>query len=63
LDVNLKYLGHIPTSQKIKNSIISRSAIMTSKSQSPETNAFNEVSKNLVSLEKNNTGTIKFFDN
>ena len=63
LDVNLKYLGHIPNSQKIKNSIVSRSAIMTSKSQSTESNAFNEVSKNLISLEKNNTGTIKFFDN
>jgi len=63
LDVNLKFLGHVPTSQKIKNSIISRSALMTSKVESPEKNAFNEISKNLLSLGNNKTGTIKFFDN
>jgi flagellar biosynthesis protein FlhG len=63
LDVNLKFLGHVPTSQKIKNSIISRSALMTSKVEGPEKNAFNEISKNLLSLGNNKTGTIKFFDN
>ena len=36
---------------------------MASKVKSSETNAFNEISKNLSSLEKNKTGTIKFFDN
>jgi hypothetical protein len=36
---------------------------MASKSQSAESNAFNEISKNLIYLEKNDTGTIKFFDN
>jgi len=63
LDVNLKYLGHIPTSQKIKNSIISRSALITSESQSPEANAFNEISSKLSLVETNKTGSIKFFDN
>ena len=63
LDVNLRFLGHVPTSQKIRNSIISRAALMASKVKSSETNAFNEISKNLSSLEKNKTGTIKFFDN
>lgn len=62
LDVNLRFLGHVPTSQKIRNSIISRAALMASKVNSSETNAFNEISKNLSSLEKNKTGTIKFFD-
>mgnify|MGYP001335868198 CR=1 FL=1 len=58
LDVNLKYLGHIPTSQKIKNSIISRSALITSESQSPEANAFNEISSKLSLVEANKTGSI-----
>ena len=63
LDVNLKYLGHIPTSQKIKNSIISRSALITSETQSSEANAFNEISSKLSLVETNKTGSIKFFDN
>ena len=63
LDVNLKYLGHIPTSQKIKNSIISRSALITSESQSTEANAFNEISSKLSLVQTNKTGSIKFFDN
>mgnify|MGYP003324867311 FL=1 len=63
LDVNLKYLGHIPTSQKIKNSIISRSALITSESQSSEANAFNEISSKLSLVQANKTGSIKFFDN
>jgi flagellar biosynthesis protein FlhG len=63
LDVNLKFLGYVPTSKKIRNSIISRSALMSSKVESLEKNAFNEISQNLLSLENNNTGTIKFFDN
>ena len=36
---------------------------MTSRVESPEKNAFNEISQNLLSLGNNNTGTIKFFDN
>ena len=63
LDVNLKYLGHIPTSQKIKNSIISRSALITSESQSSEANAFNQISSKLSLVQTNKTGSIKFFDN
>jgi len=63
LDVNLKYLGQVPTSQKIKNSIISRSPLISSKIEGTETNAFKEISKNLLLLENNKTGTIKFFDN
>ena len=63
LDVNLKYMGHIPASQKIKNSILSRSALMSSKIKGSETDAFNELSKNLISLGTNKTGSIKFFDN
>ena len=63
LDVNLRYVGQIPNSQKVKNSIISRSAVVSSKNNNAETKAFNDICSNLLSVENNNTGTIKFFDN
>ena len=63
LDVNLKYVGQIPNSQKVRNSIISRKAIVSSKNNNIETKAFNELSSKLLLVEKNKTGTIKFFDN
>ncbi len=63
LDVNLKYIGQIPNSQKIRNSIISRTAVVSSKNNNVETKAFNEISSKLFLVENNNTGTIKFFDN
>ena len=62
LDVNLKYIGQIPNSQKVRNSIISRTAVVTSKNNI-ETKAFNEISSKLFLVEKNKNGTIKFFDN
>ena len=62
LDVNLKYVGQIPNSQKVKNSIISRTALVSSKSNNLETKAFNEISSKLSLIESNNTGSIKFFD-
>ena len=63
LDVNLKYVGQIPNSQKVRNSIISRTAVVSSKNNNIETKAFNELSSKLLLVEKNKTGTIKFFDN
>ena len=62
LDVNLKYVGHIPNSQKVKNSIISRTALVSSRSNDIETRAFKEISSKLSLIESNNTGSIKFFD-
>ena len=63
LDVNLKYIGQIPNSQKIRNSIISRQAVVSSKNNNIETKTFNELLSKLSIIEKNKTGTIKFFDN
>jgi len=63
LDVNLKFIGQIPSSQKIKNSIISRTAIVSKKNNNQETKAFNEISSKLSLVETNDIGTIKFFDN
>ena len=62
LDVNLKYMGQIPNSQKIRNSIISRTAVVSSKNNNVETNAFKEISYNLSLIETNNNGSVKFFD-
>ena len=63
LDVNLKYVGQIPNSQKIRNSIISRKAVVSSKNNNIESKAFNELSSKLMLVETNKTGTIKFFEN
>ena len=63
LDVNLKFVGQIPNSQKIKNSIISRTAVVSSKNNDIETKAFNEISSKLSLVQMNNNGNIKFFDN
>lgn len=63
LDVNLKYVGQIPNSQKVRNSIISRQAVVSSKNNNIESKAFNELSSKLMLVETNKTGTIKFFDN
>ena len=63
LEVNLKYVGHIPNSQKVRNSIISRQAVISSTNNNVETRAFYELSSKLLLIETNKTGTIKFFDN
>ena len=63
LDVNLKYVGQIPNSQRIRNSIISRQAVVSSTNNNVETKAFNELASKLLLVETNKTGTIKFFDN
>ena len=63
LDVNLKYIGQIPNSQRIRNSIISRAAVVTTKNNNKETKAFSEISSKLSLIETNRTGAIKFFDN
>ena len=63
LDVNLKYVGQIPNSQKIRNSIISRKAVVSSKNNNIESKAFNELLSKLILVETNKTGTIKFFEN
>ncbi len=62
LDVNLKFLGHIPNSQNIRNSIISRKAVVSSKNNNVETKAFRDILSKLSLVETNKIGAIKFFD-
>jgi flagellar biosynthesis protein FlhG len=63
LDVNLKYLGHICASQRIRNSIVSRTPLMSKNNKNTDTKCFEDISQELVSLYSNKTGSIRFFDN
>ena len=64
LDVNLKFIGGVSSSQRIKNSIISRKPIMSGNPhKSPDVEAFLNLAINLNTLASNKTGTIKFFEN
>ena len=63
LDVNLKFMGHVPTSQRIRNSIISRRPIMSKQNKNSDTIAFDDLSMGIASLNVNKTGAIKFFGN
>ena len=63
LDVNLNFIGHVPSSLRIKNSIISRSPIVSNNKNSQEAKIFNNLSTNLLTLNSNRTDGIKFFNN
>ena len=63
LDVNLKYLGHICASQRIRNSIVSRTPLMSKNNKNADTKYFEDICKELSSLDSNKTGTVRFFDN
>jgi len=63
LDVNLKYLGHVGNSQRIRNSIISRVPLMSKNIKNADTKYFDDISEQLTSLNNNKTGTIRFFGN
>jgi flagellar biosynthesis protein FlhG len=62
LDINLKYLGHVCSSQRIRNSIISRTPLMAKNNRNADTKYFDNISQALSLLNSNNTGSIKFFD-
>ena len=63
LDINLNFIGHVPSSLRIKNSIISRSPIVSNNKNSQEAKIFNNLSTNLLTLNSNRTDGIKFFNN
>ena len=49
-------------SQRIRNSIISRTPLMSKNNKNADTQYFDNISKHYRLLDSNNTGTIKFFD-
>jgi flagellar biosynthesis protein FlhG len=61
LDVKLNFLGHVPLSQKIKNSINARVPFMSNRVESQGTRSFKKLASNLVKLENNKPEGIKFF--
>ena len=63
LDVNLKFIGNVPSSNRIKNSINSRLPIVSSNKNSEEAKAFNKLSSSLLTLNSNKINGIKFFNN
>ena len=63
LDVNLRYLGHVCASQRIRNSIISRTPLVSKNNKNADTKCFDDISQELSLLDDNKTGTIRFFDN
>ena len=62
LDVNLKFMGSIPASQRIKNSILTRSPLMSKKHDNEEAKSFKILANNLSSLDTNKNEGIKFFN-
>ena len=62
LDVNLDYVGHMPLSTRIRQSIVSRKPISTEAKDSRENACFQKIAKNILSSPKNETGGIRFFN-
>ena len=62
LDVNLDYVGHLPLSTRIRQSIVSRKPISTEAKDSRENACFQRIAKNILNSPKNKTGGIRFFD-
>ncbi len=62
LDVNLVFMGSVLSSQKIKNSILRRSPLMSQKHDNDEAKSFNILAESLSSLNSNKTEGIKFFN-
>lgn len=60
LDVQLTYVGHIPYSNALRQSVIERKPIMTRPDPSRETIAFQKISKSLLSGPLNRTNGIRY---
>ena len=62
LDVNLDYVGHLPLSTRIRQSVVSRKPISIDAKESRENACFQKIAKNILKSPKNQTGRIRFFD-
>jgi flagellar biosynthesis protein FlhG len=62
LDVTLDYVGHLPLSTRVRQSIVSRKPISTDAKESRENACFQKIAKNILNSPKNETGGIRFFD-
>ena len=62
LDVNLDYVGHLPLSSRLRQSIVARKPITIDAKNSRENACFQKIAKNILNSPKNETGGIRFFD-
>lgn len=62
LEVNLNYVGHLPLSNRLRQSIVTRKPISVDAKDSREYSCFQKIGKNILNSPKNETGGIRFFD-
>ena len=62
LNVKLSYCGHIPFSQRLRNSVVERKPIMLTKQDTIESRAFMGVAKSIQSTPKNEPKGVTFFN-
>ena len=62
LDVNLKYVGYLPHSRKLRSSIVRRKPLVIADKECRESQLFKSMSKELLSSPNNNASGITFFN-
>ena len=63
LNVNLHYAGHLPLSERMRNSVVRRRPIGIEDPELPENQALMHISKSVISSPQNDNGGIRFFSN
>ena len=61
LDVSLAYAGHLPLSERMRRSVVTRRPISMDQPDLPENIAFMQISKSLLDAPVNDHGGIRFF--
>ena len=61
LDVSLTYAGHLPLSERMRRSVVTRRPISLDQPDLPENQAFMQISKSVLDAPPNEHGGIRFF--
>ena len=61
LDISLSYAGHLPLSERMRRSVVTRRPISMDQPDLPENQAFMQISKSLLSAPANVHDGIRFF--
>ena len=61
LDVNLTFAGHLPLSERIRRSVVSRRPISMDQPDLPENQALMQISKSVLTSPANTQGGVRFF--
>ena len=62
LDVNIRYLGYLPHSRRLRSSIVKRKPLVLTDNKCRESLLFKSISKELLSSPNNNASGITFFN-